>query len=522
MNGAESLLATARAAGIDVCFANFGTSEISLVVALDKVPEIRPVAALFEGVCTGAADGYGRMLDKPAMVLLHLGLGLANGAANLHNAKRARTPVFTVLGEHATWHRDCDSPEAVDIRSLALPVSGWVRSSESAAAVSQDTTDAIQAALKGDVAVLLVPQDVQWSPCSAHIVNPPQFSWEPMDDARVREAADLLRQGPASLLVLGGRALRKRGLLAAERIEAATGCHILAETFLGRLDRGIGLPVIDRLPYFPEQATERLSPYQWVVLAGAREPVATFAYEGGQSSFVRGDQHLMTLAEPSQDVEEILECLADMVSTSQSSSLQREARERPSLCTGPLNAATAGRTLAALQPEGAIVVEEAVTSAGPYYAFAGGSPAHTVLTLTGGAIGQGMPCSVGAAIACPDRPVINFQADGSAMYTVQSLWTQAREGLDVTTLVCANRTYGILRVELARGGFLPMGDATRALTDLAGPPLDWVRLSKGLGVPAVSVASAEELARELGRALREPGPHLIEMLLEQSTSVRVT
>jgi len=472
-------------------------------------------------VCTGAADGYGRMLDKSAMVLLHLGLGLANGLANLHNAKRAQTPVFTVVGEHATWHQACDSPETTDIRSLALPVSGWVRACETASTVSQDTSDAIQAALKGQGAVLIVPQDAQWSECDPHIVDHPPLSRQPMDEARVREAADLLRRSPATLLLLGGRALRQRGLLAAARIRAATGCDILAETFLGRIERGLGLPVVGRVPYFPEQARARLSGYEAVLLAGAREPVATFAYKDGQSSFMRDGQRLATLADSHQDVEEILDCLADLVSTSRnapSADTRPGPAERPRACTGPLTAEAACRTLAALQPEGAIVVDEAVTSGGAYYAFSEAAPRHTVLTVTGGAIGQGMPCSVGAAIACPDRPVINLQADGSAMYTLQSLWTQAREGLDVTTLICANRSYAILRVELARGGYMPLGAGALALTDLGTPPLDWVKLSEGMGVPGASVASAEDLSKELRKALQEPGPHLIEMLLEPATS----
>jgi acetolactate synthase-1/2/3 large subunit len=525
MNGAESLLSTARAAGIEVCFANFGTSEMHLVTALDAVPGIRPVPALFEGVCTGAADGYGRMLGKPAMVLLHLGLGLANGLANLHNAKRARTPVFTVVGEHATWHQASDSPESADIQALAAPVSGWVRYCESAAMVSRDTTDAVQAALKGQGAVLIVPQDAQWSECDSSLVPLVRFGWDPMDEARVREATDLLRKGAGTLLLLGGRALSRRGLLAAAAIKKATGCGMLVETFLGRMERGLGLPLVGRVPYFPEQALAQLSGYQSVVLAGAREPVATFAYKDGKSSFIRDDQLLAGLADPNQDVEEILEYVADMVTRSETGDYPvafPEASKRPTTCTGLLTADTAGRTLAALQPEGTILVDEAVTSGGPYYAYSQAAPEHTVLSVTGGAIGQGMPCSVGAAIACPDRPVINLQADGSAMYTLQSLWTQAREGLNVTTLLCANRSYAILQIEMARGGYLPMGEAAKALTDLGAPPIDWVELSRGMGVPGVSVTSAEDLATELRKALEEPGPHLIEMLLHPAESVRVT
>jgi len=516
MNGAESLVTTAIAAGTEVCFANFGTSELTLVAALDAIPGIRPVQALFEGVCTGAADGYGRMRDKPAMTLLHLGVGLSNGLANLHNAKRARTPVLNIVGEHATWHQRWDSPERTDIRGLALPVSDWVKTCESADTVSQDTADAISASLRGQVAVLIVPQDSQWGECEPQSIIRPQCAYGSMDEARVRRAAEALRSGTASLLLLGGRALRPRGLLAAARIKASTGCDILAETFAGRIERGAGLPGVDRLPYFPQQAIERLSRYQSVVLAGSRDPVATFAYRDGRSRFLRDDQAIFTIADTNHDLEEVLDFMADLVSSPGQATAPtglEEPLNRPTVPHGRLTAETACRTLAALQPEGAIIVDEAVTSGGTYDAFSKGAPPHTLLTVTGGAIGQGMPCALGAAIACPDRPVINLQADGSAMYTVQALWTQAREGLDVTTLLCANRSYDILKIEMARSGHVPLGSAAQALTDLGSPDLDWVNMSKGMGVPAASVETSEDLARELTRALEEPGPHLIEMVL---------
>ncbi len=516
MNGAESLLKTALAAGVEVCFANFGTTEVTLVAALGSVPGIRCVPALFEGVCTGAADGYGRMLDKPAMTLLHLGLGLANGLANLHNAKRARTPVLNVVGQHATWHLPWDSPEAIDVEGLAAPVSGWFRTCTSADALSEDTAEAATAAMRGQVAVLIVPQDCQWNEVADRTVVNPHFSFDPVDEASVREAAELLRKGPTALLFLGGRALRRRGLLAAARIKAATGCDLLTETFNARMDRGAGIPSVARLRYFPEQAIARLSRFQSVVLAGAREPIATFGYKDGQSELLAAHQRVFAVARENQDPEEVLDAIADLLSASRSvlpATVLAEPLAQPSVPKGPLTAEAACRTLAALQPEGAIIVEEAVTSGGAYYGFSAASPPHTVLPLTGGAIGQGMPCAVGAAIACPDRPVIDFQADGSAMYTLQALWTQAREGLDVTTLVCSNRSYDILKVELARAGYTPMSEVASALTDLGNPPLDWVKLSVGMGVPAVSVASSEDLAAELVQALREPGPHLIEMVL---------
>ncbi len=516
MNGAESLIKTAVATGIEVCFANFGTSEVTLVAALDSIPGMRAVPALFEGVCTGAADGYARMTDKPAMVLLHLGLGLANGLANLHNARRARTPVFTVVGEHATWHQAWDSAEATDIKGLAAPVSGWVRACSSAESVSQDTVDAIASALMGQVAVLIVPQDCQWTECSGQPAALTEARVDPVDDDAVKQAADFLRKGSTALLFLGGKALRRRGLLAAARIREATGCDVLAETFAARQERGGGIITVNRLPYFAEQATASLAKYEVVVLAGAPEPVATFAYKGGKSRMLADHQRAFAIAAGNQNIEEALEALADMVSgpgTSRSKTNSGEPLGRPAPGQGKLTPETAGRTLAALQPEGAIIVEEAITSAAPYYAFSSSLPAHTLITLTGGAIGQGMPNAVGAAIACPDRPVINLQGDGSAMYTVQALWTQAHEGLNVTTLICSNRSYDILKLEMARAGHVPLGPHAKVLTDLGAPPIDWVQLSRGMGVPGVAVETAEDLARALTTALHEAGPHLIEMRL---------
>ncbi len=518
MNGAESLIRTASACGIEVCFANFGTSEMNLVLALDSVPGIRPVAALFEGVCAGAADGYGRMLDRPAMSLLHMGVGLVNGLANLHNARRARTPMFTVVGELATWHQSFDSIEFTDIAGLATPVSGWVRACRSANSVATDTSEAIAASLKGQGSVLIVPQDCQWEDCDETAVSSPEFFFESPDDGRVREAARLLASGQPTLLLLGGRSLRDRGLLAASRISQASGCAILAETFIGRMERGPGIPTVQRLPYFPDQAQASLAQYRNVILVGSSDPVSIFGYKNVRSRALSEDQTTLELTLAGQDIELALESLAEMIGAkgkpapSQAGVPKVMPGKVPS-SPAPLNLESAFGAIAALQPEGAIVVEEAVTSAGAYYALSTSAPRHTLLGVTGGAIGQGIPCATGAAIACPDRPVINVQADGSALYTLQGLWTQAREGLNVTTLICSNRSYEILKVELARGGYNNLGKAATELTSLRNPPIDWTRLSQGMGVPGVSVATAKELENEIKKALGEPGPHLIEMLL---------
>jgi acetolactate synthase I/II/III large subunit len=515
MNGAESLIRTAAAAGVTVCFANPGTTEMPLVAALDAVEEMRAVLGLFEGVCTGAADGYARMADKPAMTLLHLGPGFANGIANLHNARRAHSPVVNVIGDHATWHQAADAPLASDIVSLAKPVSGWIRAARSAKSLARDMADAIAAAgrMPGQVATLIVPSDCQWE--NADRAAPPiapSAVPAPPGDAIDASAEAIRRDGAKTAMLLGGLALRERGLRAAAKIAASSGCALICETFPARIERGVGLPAVARLPYFPEQAVEMLAKFQTIVLAGAREPVAFFGYPNLPSRLLPKGCSVVTLATPEQDAVAGLEALVDACGASRSSGVAPPLN-RPALPRGPLNAFTIAQTIAALMPEGAIVMDEAATTGFAFFDVAAAASRHTCLTLTGGAIGQGLPCTTGAAIACPDRRVIAFQADGSAMYTIQALWTQAREGLNATTLLCNNRSYRILQVELQRAGVVEPGRKARSLTELSSPDLDFVRLSRSMGVPAVRVETAEALADKLRRALSEPGPQLIEMML---------
>lgn len=510
MNGAEALLRTAATAGVQVCFANPGTTELPLVSALDAVPEIRPVLGLFEGVCTGAADGYGRMTGRPALTLLHLGPGLANGLANLHNARRARTPVVNVVGDHASWHLSADAPLTSDIESLAAPMSGWVRRCSSPATAASDLAEAVAAAAEGVVATLVVPADCQWGEAPGP-AGPAPAAASLVADPAIESVAPLLTSN--AVLLLGGPALSEPGLQAAARVAAGTGCRLLCETFPARMERGGGLPAPDRLPYFPEAATAALAGASAVVLAGAREPVAFFGVPGRASSTVPAGTPVQVLADPEQDVVAALEELADRVGA--------EPTPVPApapaldLADGPLTGLAVGAVLAAGQPEGAIVVDESATSGLPWWLASAAAAPHTYLGLTGGAIGQGLPGAVGAALACPDRPVIALQADGGGMYTLQALWTMAREALDVTVLLCANRSYRILLTELGRTGVRAPGRAAQRLTDLSSPPLDWVRLSEGMGLPGVRVDSAADLRRQLGRALAEPGPHLVEMLLGQ-------
>jgi acetolactate synthase I/II/III large subunit len=515
MNGAESLVRTAVAAGVEVCFANPGTTEMPLVAALDAVEGIRAVLGLFEGVCTGAADGYARMADKPALTLTHLGPGFANGIANLHNARRARSPVVNIVGDQATWHLAADAPLTSDITSLARPVSTWVREVKSADSLAQDTADAIAAAghSPGRISTLIVPSDCQWSPAAGTAKPLPVAPLARAAEQVIRRSAEALRNnGGRTALFLGAQGMRSRGMRAAGRIANQTGCRLICETFPARLERGGSAPAVEKLPYFPEQALETLSKFDAIILAGALSPVAFFGYPNLPSSLVPEGRTVLSLATPEQDAAAALEALCEELGIAGMALFAGEAK-RPQRPTGKLDSVTVGAALAALMPENCIVMDEAATTGLPFFAASSGVPPHTYLSLTGGAIGQGLPCATGAAVACADRRVIAFQADGSGMYTLQALWTQAREGLNVTTLVCNNRRYRILQVELARAGITEPGRKARALTSLANPEIEWAKIAAGMGIPAVRVETAEMLCNQLERALGEPGPNLIEMLI---------
>jgi acetolactate synthase-1/2/3 large subunit len=522
MTAAESILRTAAEAGVEICFANPGTTEMALVAALDRVPEIRPVLGLFEGVCTGAADGYGRMSGKPALTLLHLGPGFANGIANLHNARRARTPLINLIGDQASWHLAHDAPLTSDIASLARPVSGFFRSCQSASAAAGDMAAALAAARSGpgSIATLVLPADFQEGEDGGPAACPETTPAEKVSPARIEAIAQFLREDPHPIsLLLGGSGLCERALLAAGRIASQHPIRLVAETFPARWERGRGLPRVERLPYLPEQATAYLEEDRALLLAGSRSPVSFFGYSNLPSE-IAGSLERQVLATPDEDVAQALEDLAEALHAASTpghaplpEAAAGEGAGLPEPQAGPLDPVKLGLTLARHLPENAILSEEAATSGLPFYHFSENSPRHTVLALTGGAIGQGLPCATGAALACPERPVIAFQADGSGMYTLQALWTQARENLNVTTLLCSNRAYRILQIELGRAGISEPGPGALGMTSLDNPALDWVALARGCGVPGTRVTTAEELETALPRALTENGPHLIEALL---------
>jgi acetolactate synthase I/II/III large subunit len=513
MNGAQALIRTLVGSGVDTCFMNPGTSEMHFVAALDAVPEMHSVLALFEGVATGAADGYARMAGRPAAVLLHLGPGLGNGFANLHNARRGRTPVVNIVGDHATYHARYDAPLQSDIHAVASAVSPWIRTSTDPSKVAADAAEAVAASLSapGQVATLILPADVCWleapGPETPRAPEPPR----PVAAATVDEVAEVLRSGAPTALFLGGSTMFETPLVDAARIAAGTGARLLAETFPARLERGAGIPAVDRLGYLAEFAQAQLDGLEHLVLVDATSPVSFFAYPDKASDLVPEGCKVHVLAAPGDDAVGALAMLAAAVG-SPAEDAPRQPAFRPERPTGPLNAETLASAVGALLPEGAVVVDEGNTSGLFVSGFTAGAPRHDWLCLPGGAIGYGMPVATGAAIAAPDRKVINLQADGSAMYTLQALWTQVREGLDVTTVILNNRSYAILNLELSRVGADP-GPKALEMLDLTNPELDFVSLANGMGVPATRATTAEEFTDQLERALATPGPNLVEAIL---------
>ena len=517
-NGAQALLKTLANAGVDVCFSNPGTSEMHFVAALDGEPRLRAVLCLFEGVATGAADGYARMAGKPAATLLHLGCGLGNGLANLHNARKGRVPVLNIVGDHATYHVQYDAQLQSDIETVARNVSpGFVRTSKSTAELCHDAVDALAAArgLPGQVATLILPADVSWGDGGVPCVPPASLPAPVADDATVRKIADAIRSGGKTALLLGGNATREPGLLAAARIAAHNGVTLLAETFPTRLERGAGLPPVERIAYLAELASVQLADVKNLILVDAKAPVSFFAYPGKKSYLVPDSCTAHTLATPAQDAVASLEKLVAALGAAQAQPALQPAA-RPSRPRGKLTAAKVCKAVGALLPDNAIVVDEAITSGLMLGVMTAGAPRHDVLTLTGGAIGQGLPNAVGAAIACPQRPVLALIGDGSAMYTIQSLWTMAREKLDVTTIVFNNAAYSVLNVELERVGTDAVGPKARAQLDLHGPVLEFSRLAQGMGVHAMRADTAEDFCKALEYALAHRGPHLIEALVPEA------
>ena len=510
MNGADALIETLVTNGVTACFANPGTSEMQFVSALDRQPTMRPVLCLFEGVATGAADGYGRMADIPACTLLHLGPGYGNGLANLHNARRAYTPIVNVVGDHATYHRQYDAPLNSDIPTLVRPNSIWQKSADTADTVAATTAEAITASYgpPGGPVSLILPADAAWTETkvgAAKAAKPERAA--PSADS-IDAVAKALRAAKKPVVLIGGQACREASLAQASRLQAH-GIRVLADTFVSRQARGAGVFVPGRMQYFGEAALADLAGVDLMIYVGTTMPVAFFAYPDRPSVLVPEGCETMTLSARSEDSAAGLAALADALGAPASGPVQ--ALRRPdSAPTGGLTPQACGQSIARHLPEGAIICDDAVTSGGAVAVPCLTAAPHEVLALTGGAIGIAMPLAIGAAVARPDQKVISLNGDGAAMYTVQSLWTMARENLDITVVVFANHIYRILNIEMGRTGSGNPGPSATKLLDLGDPRIDWVSVAKGMGVDAVRCETAEQFETAFARAMKEPGPKFIE------------
>ncbi|MBB6522234.1 acetolactate synthase large subunit [Pseudoteredinibacter isoporae] len=517
-NGAQALMKTLVDAGIEVCFSNPGTSEMHFVAALDNEPKMRAVLALFEGVATGAADGYARMAGKPAATLLHLGCGLGNGLANLHNARKGKSPMINIVGDHATYHVKYDAQLQSDIETVARNVSpNFVRTSQRTEELCKDAAEAITAArgLPGQVATLILPADVSWGEGGQACTVPEQKPAPCADSSTIESISEAINSDKKTALLLGGQALREAGLLAAGKIAAAKGVTLFAETFPSRIERGAGLPAVERIAYLAEMASLQLSEFDHLILVDAKAPVSFFAYPGKQSYLVPDSCTVHTLSSEEQDAIASLTQLAESLGADSTQAIL-QSPGRPGRPKGKLSAEKVCRAVGELMPENSIIVDESITSGLMLNAMTAGAPRHDMITLTGGAIGQGLPSAIGAAIACPDRPVLALIGDGTAMYTNQALWTMARENLNVTAIIFNNASYSVLNVELERVGAEEAGEKAKSQLDISRPVTNFALLAQSMGVHGTRVQTSEELLKAMEYSLSQPGPHLIEAVVPES------
>jgi acetolactate synthase-1/2/3 large subunit len=516
MNGAESLLKSLIASDVNVCFGNPGTSEMHFVAALDAVKGMRPVLGLQENVVTGAADGYARMAEKPAATLLHLGPGLANGLSNLHNARRASSPIVNIVGDHASSHARYDAPLASDIAGFARPVSDWIHSSTSARNVGADAARAVHAAKQrpGQIATLILPADTAWD-VAEDVAKPlPAEARVNASDATVDRIASAMSRGLKTVLLLRGESLRGPGLVAAGKIAAKTGARLMCDTFAPRIERGAGRVSIERIPYFGEHAAEFLAGTELLVLVGARAPVSFFAYPDKPSWLTPDACTITALTQPHEDGVAALEALVEALDAQSASERVHERQPIVFSLDGALDSQSVMQIVATHLPLNAIVADEGISSTLPYYDMLSDAPPHDFLNITGGAIGNMMAVSTGAGVACPDRKIVTLMGDGSAMYTVQSLWTQAREHLDIVTVVFANRGYKVLTNELRRVGAPLDGPSATSMLDLHSPALDWVSIAHGLGVAAIRAESRRAFEDAFVSAVNRRGPCVIEAIVD--------
>ena len=514
MNGADSLVKSLLASGVDVCFANPGTSEMHFVAALDQNPEMRCILNLFEGGVTGAADGYYRMSDKVAATLLHLGPGFGNGWANLHNGRKSRSGIVNIVGDHATWHLQYETPLRSDVVGLAKTISHWVKYSENAESVAADGAAAVTAArqIPGQIATVILPADTAWEPASEVVVAAEPIKPERASDEAVKRAAEALRRGKAALLV-GDRALYAGTLELAGQIVAKTGCELFTSFRNRRYTRGAGRVMAERLNFVNAVNAHSFAGLKEMVIVGTLSPASFFAYPGQASTPFAEDTNVMMLAEPTADLHGTMLALAEELDALDIAPALVAPFDPPALPTGAFDVVAIGEVLGALMPENGIVMDEAVTSGRSFWGSTERSAPHDWMPNTGGSIGQGLPNAVGAAVACPDRKVIALSGDGSAMYTIQSLWTMARENLDIVVIIFANKGYQVLRRELTRVGVQDPGPNAVNMLEMANPEIDWQAMAKGHGVASARVDDLMTFIDVYRQALAMKGPFLIEAVV---------
>ena len=515
MNGAESLVGTLLEGNVDVCFTNPGTSEMHFVAALDQYDKMRSILCLFEGCATGAADGYFRMKRTPASTLLHLGPGLANGLANLHNAKKASSGIVNIVGEHALDHIKLNAPLTSDIEGIARPVSHWVKTSKSSKDIAVDGAEAIEMANvnPGQISTLILPGDTAWNEGNAIQSIKLKNKYSTVSSNLIDEALTALREAKNPLILVGGSALEEKNLIKLAKVADKIGCPMKTDWFNARLDKGAGRVNSVRIPYVVDKAVEVLKDFDSIIIIGARRPVAFFAYPNKPGVLTQESTKFIELASLSDDITSVINELSDKVGISDNKPSTVSEFKIPDIPSGPINPTSLGMVLGALIPENAIVVDESVTTGREFFYQTAGSHPHTWLNNCGGSIGFGMPVAIGAAVACPDKKVISLEGDGSAMYTVQSLWTMARENLDIVVLIFANQSYKILQGELTNVGVDNPGKSALEMLSLKDPSLDWVSVSKGMGVDAVRVDNLEDLVKNFKHGLKDKGPFLIEVMI---------
>ena len=513
-NGAESLVKTLIDSDVDICFTNPGTSEMHFVAALDNNPKMRSVLCLFEGGATGAADGYYRMKNKPASTLLHLGPGLANGLANLHNAKKANSGIVNIVGEHAIDHIKLNAPLTSDIEGIAKPVSHWVKTCKSSLEVGKNAAEAVKESSNppGKIATLILPGDTAWNEgiSSAPLKN---YSRNEVDKEKINITAQELKNAKNPMILVGGQALEENNLMLAAKIAAKYNCPIMTDFFNAKLERGAGRVKPTRIPYNVDRAISLLKDFDTIILIGAREPVAFFAYPNKPSILTNTNTKFIYFANIDDNITEGLENLCDYVSAVENPNENIAINSLPSIQKGELNPNSIGSILGNVMPEEAIIVDESISTGREFFPFTEGSKPHTWLSNCGGSIGFALPAATGASLACPDRKVIALEGDGSGMYTLQSLWTMARENLDITVLIFANQSYKILHAELNNVGVLNPGPSAINMLNLNNPSLNWVSISKGMGIDSKRVFNTDELYNVFLDALNTKGPFLIEVMI---------